>query len=123
MINRMDKVNAQIKREIGTMILMGEINDPRLKFVTITYAQVSKDLRYAKVGFSVLNNNPQEIKEVQQGLNSARGYVRKLIGERIKMRFTPEINFIYDRSLEYSDQINRALEDIKRDQKEDEAGK
>ena len=119
MINRMDKVNAQIKREIGTMILMGEINDPRLKFVTITYAQVSKDLRYAKVGFSVLNNSPQEIKDVQQGLNSARGYVRKLIGERIQMRFTPEINFIYDRSLEYSDQINRALEEIKRDKKED----
>ena len=117
MINRMDKVNAQIKREIGTMILMGEINDPRLKFVTITYAQVSKDLRYARVGFSVLNNNPQEVKDVQQGLNSARGYVRKLIGERIKMRFTPEINFIYDRSLEYSDQINRTLEEIKRENK------
>ena len=117
MINRMEKVNAQIKREIGTMILMGEINDPRLKFVTITYAQVSKDLRYARVGFSVLNNNPQEVKDVQQGLNSARGYVRKLIGERIKMRFTPEINFIYDRSLEYSDQINRTLEEIKRENK------
>ena len=118
-MNRMDKVNAQIKREIGTMILMGEINDPRLKFVTITYAQVSKDLQYAKVGFSILNNTPEEIKNVQQGLNSARGYVRKLIGERVKMRFTPEINFVYDHSMEYSDQIHRTLEEIKREHKED----
>ena len=115
-MNRMDKVNAQIKREISTMILMGDINDPRLKFITITYADVSKDLRYAKVGFSVLNNTPQEIKGVQEGLNSARGYIRKLIGERIQMRYTPEISFHYDHSMEYSDQVHRTLEEIKRDQ-------
>ena len=93
-MNRMDKVNAQIKREISTMILMGDINDPRLKFVTITFADVSKDLRYAKIGYSILNNTLQEIKGVQEGLNSARGYIRKLIGERMKMRFTPEISLI-----------------------------
>ena len=119
-MNRMDKVNAQIKREISTMILMGDINDPRLKFVTITYAQVSKDLRYAKVGFSILNNTPQEIKDVQEGLNSARGYIRKLVGERVKMRYTPEISFMYDHSMEFSDQVHRTLEEIKRSEQNSE---
>ena len=118
-MSRIDKVNAQVKREISNMLLMGDIKDPRLKFVSITEVEVSKDLRHARVKFSVLENDPKNVERVQEGLESARGLVRKLIGERVRMRFTPEINFIYDRTLEYSDKIDRALADIKKIQSDD----
>jgi len=115
---RMEKVNHQIKREIGNMIQYGDINDPRLTFVTITYVDCSKDLRHARVGFSVLSNNRKEIQGVQEGLNSARGFIRKLIGERVRMRYTPEIVFYHDNSLAYSSHIDQALNEIKELEKE-----
>ncbi len=115
---RMEKVNQQIKREIGNMIQYGEINDPRLTFVTITYVECSKDLQHARVGFSVLSNDRKEIQNVQEGLSSARGFVRKLIGQRVRLRYTPEIVFIHDDSLAYSSRIDQTLEDIKKNQNE-----
>ena len=115
---RMEKVNQQIKREIGNMIQYGEINDPRLTFVTITYVECSKDLQHARVGFSVLSNNRKEIQNVQEGLSSARGFVRKLIGQRVRLRYTPEIVFIHDDSLAYSSRIDQTLDEIKKSQKE-----
>ncbi len=117
-MSRMERVNQQIKREIGNMIQYGEINDPRLTFVTITYVECSKDLQHARVGFSVLSNNLKEIQSVQEGLSSARGFVRKLIGQRVRLRYTPEIVFIHDNSLAYSSAIDQTLEDIKKIQKE-----
>lgn len=117
-MSRMERVNQQIKREIGKMIQYGEINDPRLTFVTITYVECSKDLQHARVGFSVLSNNHKEIQSVQEGLSSARGFVRKLIGQRVRLRYTPEIVFIHDNSLAYSSAIDQTLEDIKKIQKE-----
>lgn len=114
----MEKVNQQIKREIGNMIQYGEIKDPRLTFVTITYVECSKDLQHARVGFSVLSNNRKEIQNVQEGLSSARGFVRKLIGQRVRLRYTPEIVFVHDDSLAYSSRIDQTLEEIKKNQKE-----
>ena len=115
---RMEKVNQQIKREIGNMIQYGEISDPRLTFVTITYVDCSKDLQHARVGFSVLSNNRKEIQKVQEGLSSARGFVRKLIGQRVRLRYTPEIIFIHDDTLAYSSMIDQTLDEIKKSQKE-----
>ncbi|MBL8013809.1 MAG: 30S ribosome-binding factor RbfA [Candidatus Omnitrophica bacterium] len=115
---RMEKVNQQIKREIGNMIQYGEINDPRLTFVTITYVECSKDLQHARVGFSVLSNDRKEIQNVQEGLSSARGFVRKLIGQRVRLRYTPEIVFIHDNSLSYASKIDQTLEEIKKMPKE-----
>lgn len=117
-MSRMEKVNQQIKREIGNMIQYGEIKDPRLTFVTITYVECSKDLQHARVGFSVLSNNRKEIQNVQEGLSSARGFVRKLIGQRVRLRYTPEIVFVHDDSLAYSSRIDQTLEEIKKNQKE-----
>lgn len=115
---RMEKVNQQIKREIGNMIQYGDLNDPRLTFVTITYVECSKDLQHARVGFSVFSNDRKEIQSVQEGLSSARGFVRKLIGQRVRLRYTPEIVFIHDDSLSYASKIDDALEEIKKIPKE-----
>lgn len=119
-MSRIERINQVVKEEISN-ILSRELKDPRLKFVTITSVNVARDLRYAKVYFSVLGNAAQ-VEAVQQGLDSARGFVRRLIGQRVRMRYTPEIEFVFDRSLEYSIQIEQALERIKDDDESHSAG-
>ena len=109
-MNRMDKINQRIKREIGEIVLK-ELKDPRLEFVTITQVEVSRDLQHAKVYFSVLGNKEQ-VKKAQAGLESARGFVRKLIGARVRLRYTPEVEFFYDETIEYSARIEAALQEI-----------
>ncbi len=109
-MGRIEKVNQSIKREIGNIVLM-EMKDPRLEFVTITHVEVSKDLQHSKVYFSVLGTNVQ-VKKAQEALDNARGFIRKLIGERIRMRYTPEFQFIFDKSIEYGARIETTLEEI-----------
>jgi ribosome-binding factor A len=111
----MDKLNQLFKRLIGEMILLGEMNDPRIRFVTITYADVSKDLSVAHIGFSVLTDDTGTIKDAQAGLNSASGRVRKLIGERVSTRKTPEIRFVYDDTIATSVRMSRTLDEIKQE--------
>ena len=118
-MNRMDKVNQLFKREISNMILMGEVRDPRLSFISITYVDISKDLSVAHVGFSVLDDNPQSIQNAQAGLNSASGRIRHLIAERVTIRHIPEIRFIYDNSIAYGMKMEKRLEEIRQDREGD----
>ena len=110
-MGRIDKINQAVKEEVGN-IIQKEVKDPRLEFVTITQAEVSRDLQHAKVYFTVLGNT-DKIKEVQDGLDSARGFIRRLVGQRVRMRYTPEIRFIFDQSVEYGMHIEETLERIK----------
>ncbi len=109
-MDRTKRVNEMIKREISVMLLE-EIRDPRLKFVTITDVKVSKDLQHAKVLYSFLGNDRQGVEEA---LEKAKGFIRLLVGQRVVMRYTPEIQFYYDKSIEHSDRIEQTLEEIKR---------
>jgi ribosome-binding factor A len=116
----MEKLNQLFKRLIGEMLLLGEISDPRVHFVTITFADVSKDLSVAHIGFSVLSDDPRSIKEAQDGLDSAHGRVRRLIGERVTIRRIPEIKFVYDDTISKSVSMSRTLEDIRREREAQE---
>ena len=110
-MGRIDKINQQMKREIS-LILQRDLADPRFELVTIMNADVSRDLRHAKVYFSVLG--PQmKIHDAQRAFDDARGKIRKYIGERMKMRFTPELLFVYDDSLEMSERIEKTLREIR----------
>jgi len=108
---RHDKVAEAIKKEVS-VILHDELKDPRLGFVTITRVELTQDLRYAKIFFSVLGDDAA-YKKTGEALNSALGFVRRLIAQRIRLRFTPEIAFKEDRSVEYSIKIQEALDEIK----------
>ena len=108
---RIDRINQTMKREISS-ILQAEVKDPRLQFVTINQVEVSRDLQHARVYFSILGD-PSQTEKVEEGLNSARGFVRKLVGQRVRMRYTPEIEFVFDRSVEYGARIEETLEDIR----------
>jgi len=109
-MGRIEKVNQQIKKEIS-IILQRDMADPRFEFVSITQVDVSRDLRSARVLFSVLGDS-RRAQAVQQGLDGARGMIRKLIGQRINIRYTPELSFFYDNSISYSDRIEKTLQEI-----------
>ena len=114
-MGRIDKINQAIRKEIGNIVQF-ELKDPRLEFITITQVEVTKDLQHAKVYFSFLGD-ASKMSEIQKGLNSARGFVRKLVGQRVKLRYTPEIDFIFDESIEYSIHIDQTIERIKNELK------
>lgn len=108
---RSDRIAQAIRREVS-LIIHDELRDPRLGFVTVMQVKVTDDLREARISFSVLGND-EERKKTAQALDSASGFVRKLIGERIPLRFVPEISFKEDRSSEYAAKIEEVLNQIK----------
>jgi len=109
-LGRIEKINQQVKREIG-MILQQEMGDPRLQFVTITSVEVSKDLRSARIGFSVLGD-PSQVQAAQNALDRARGIIRKLLGQRMDIRHIPELFFTYDESIRLGVRIEETLKEI-----------
>ena len=111
---RIEKVNELIRRELGKMILFGEINDPRVRLVTILSVDVSRDLQHARVRFSVLSDDAQDVQNAAEGLDRSRGYIRKLIGQRVVLRYTPEFQFIHDRSIQFAAQVDETLAEIKK---------
>ena len=110
---RIEKLQELIKQETSKMLLY-DIKDPRIGFVTVTDVEMTGDLREAKIFVSIMGNEEQ-IKDTMQGLQSALGFVRREIGKRIRLRFTPEISFAPDKSLDYSEHIQKILLQIERE--------
>ena len=111
---RIEKINSSIKRELANIILLGEVRDPRISFVTIINVDVSKDLQHARVRFSVLADTPEKITAAVDGFESCRGYIRKLISQRLALRYTPEFQFIYDKGIKHAAEVDKVLEEIKK---------
>ena len=109
---RADRVSDLLKKEIAQMLLR-EIKDPRIGFVTITDVEVSNDLRFARVFFSIVGSE-KELEETIKGLNSASGFIKKKLGKRLRMRYIPNIIFRLDTSLEYGNRISKVLRDLNR---------
>ncbi|WP_295163690.1 30S ribosome-binding factor RbfA [Selenomonas sp. F0473] len=107
---RVEKVRELMKQEISDIILH-DLKDPRIGFVTVTSVSCTEDLREAKIYVSVMGDE-QSVRDTLAGLGRALGFVRREIGRRIRLRFTPEISFALDTSLEYSDRIRRILDTI-----------
>jgi len=110
-MSRRDRVAGTLKKEVSN-IIHTELKDPRLGFITVTRVELTEDLRYARIFFSVLGKE-EEHKKTTEALDSALGFIRRLIGQRIKLRFVPEIVFQEDRSSEYSIRIEEILKEIK----------
>ena len=109
-MSRAEKVAEAIRQEVST-IVHDELNDPRLGFVTIIRVELSADLRNATIFFSVLGSAEAHVKTLK-ALESAIGFIRKLVTKRLGLRFAPEIIFRYDRSSEYSVRIEEVLNEI-----------
>ena len=109
---RPERVQEALRQEISRVALE-EIKDPRIGFLTITKVELTKDLRYAKVYFSVLGGAKEKALALK-GLNSAKGYIKGMVADRIKLRLVPEISFRIDESIEHTKEIYDLFERIKK---------
>lgn len=108
MVDRINRISEEVKREVSN-IIHNEIKDPRLPgMVSVVAANVTKDLRYAKIYVSVLGSE-EEKKNAMEALKSAAGFIRREIGHRIKLRYTPEIHFELDTSIEHGAYISKLI--------------
>lgn len=110
-MSRAERVAQALKKEVGS-IIHDELKDPRIGFVTVTRVELTQDLQYAKIFFSVLGTEKEQL-DSKQALESAVGFIKRQIGRRIKLRLVPEIRFIQDKSGEYSIHIQQELDKIK----------
>jgi ribosome-binding factor A len=110
---RAERLAEQIKEEVS-LIIAGEVEDPRVGFVTVTDAKLTPDLRYAKIYVSVLGTEA-EVKESLAALKHAAGFIRTQLGAVLRMRRTPELHFVYDETIETAARIEELLsEEVKK---------
>ncbi len=107
---RLTRVGETIREELSAMLLR-DLKDPRIGFVTITDVVMSPDLRQAKVYFSRIGTEAER-DESLQGLRAAAGFMRRELGHRLALKFAPELRFYYDESLETGSRIDRLLREI-----------
>src|SRR3989441_3273155 len=109
--HRADQVGAQVREEI-MQIIRRDLKDPRIGFVSITGVRMSPDLRLARVSISVLGDETEQ-KDTLAGLRSATGLIRHELGRRLEnLKFSPEIRFELDPSIEYSVHISELLKEV-----------
>ncbi|MBX7115015.1 MAG: 30S ribosome-binding factor RbfA [Myxococcaceae bacterium] len=109
---RVERVGQEIQAAVADIFARGMLRDPRVGFITITGVKVSPDLRVAKVFYSSLGTDEQRA-ETQAGLEAAKGFVRREVTSRLKLRVSPEIYFAFDGSLQEGDKIERLLKKVK----------
>ena len=107
---RIDKINEEVRRELANIIR--ELKDARIPMMTsVVSVSVTNDLRYAKAYISVMGDEAAQKKAIE-GLKSAAGYVRREMGRRVDLRYTPEFIFELDRSIEHGAHIEKLLRDV-----------
>jgi ribosome-binding factor A len=111
MRRRTERLNHLLRQEI-TELLQREAKDPRLSaMVSVTRVSVSSDLRYAKVFISVLGTE-EEKKGVLAGLHAASGFLRRGLSSRLSMRYTPELSFSYDDTMEQAGKVLQLIQQV-----------
>ncbi len=115
---RLNRVAEAIKEEVAR-ILQHELKDPRIGFVTVTRVDLTADLEHATVYFSLLEAGGRggSAQATEAGLKSAAGFIRKLIGERLRIRVTPEISFRLDPTVAEGIRISKLLGGLKEEGK------
>lgn len=108
--NRMSKVDEEIKRELS-VIISQDLKNPNITgLISVTKVKTSPDLKNAKVYVSILNSKSK--KNTMQGLKNASGFIRSELARRIVLRYTPELTFEIDDSMEYGAKIDNILKEI-----------
>lgn len=106
---RRGRINDEVQKELA--LILREVKDPRLTnaFISVTAAEVTPDLKFAKVYYSAMQGDK---KEVAQGLKSSSGYIRRQLAQRLNLRMTPELSFCEDHSIEHGAHISKLLNSI-----------
>jgi ribosome-binding factor A len=108
--SRPERVADQIRAEVTTMIAR-ELHDPGVGFVTVTRVQVSPDLQHARVYYTSLGD-AEARKNTARALDRASGFMRRQIGQRLRLRRAPEIHFEFDQSIGHQDRVEQILNEI-----------
>ncbi len=106
---KIERINHLYQEEISK-IIMTEIKDQAIKFVVITDVDTTNDLSFSKVYYRILNETDE--KKTQEALEKAASFIRMKLAERVEIRHTPELKFIYDTSIDYGDHIETIIEKI-----------
>lgn len=106
-----DRIASNLVKEIS-YILMMEVKDPDLKFVTITDCHLAPDLSFAKIYYTVLD---KDINETTKALKEAAGFIRHELMDRVDIRYIPELEFVYDESIEYGKKIENIIDKLHED--------
>ena len=116
--NRLGRINEELQRELSNLIRT--LKDPRVQqsMVSVTKVEATGDLRYAKVYISVLDKSKS--KDTLKGLRSAGGFLRREIGSRLQLRYTPELVFEEDDSIAYGARMFELLRNLDKPKQEDE---
>lgn len=118
--NRLSRINDEIMKELS-QIIRAELKDPRIGAMTsVIRTETTQDLKYCKVFVSVLGDE-KEKESVMQGLENAGGFIRRLIAQRINLRYTPELRFKLDESAEYAIHMDELFSKISREREERDA--
>lgn len=118
--NRLSRINDEILKELS-QIIRGELKDPRIGAMTsVIRVETTQDLKYCKVFVSVLGDE-KEKESVMKGLKNAAGFIRRLIAQRINLRYTPEMIFKLDESAEYAIRMDQLINQIAKEREEREA--
>jgi ribosome-binding factor A len=115
MSQRAEKVAGEIREVIGEMVVRGAIKDPRVRdagLITITYVRMTGDLRQARVFFTVHGADDAGLEKVRVGLQSAAGFMRRQVGERLRLKSTPGLDFEIDRVLDQEAHIEQLLREV-----------
>jgi ribosome-binding factor A len=110
MSRRLERVAGEIRAEVAR-IVGGELKDPRLGFVTVTRVAVSPDLHSARVYVGVLGDESVRRRGLD-ALQHAAGFIRRAVGQRLRLRYTPEIRFAYDEGLDATERVARLLDEM-----------
>lgn len=102
---------AEAIREVVSMAILTELRDPRIQHVTVTYVEVSPDMRHAKVNVSVMGDEKQQ-QLTLRGLENASGFLQQKVGQRIDTRYTPRLRFVLDKGVKHSIEVARILHDV-----------
>ena len=110
--NRIDRISEEVRREVDR-IIREELSDPRIAGTfSVTHADVTRDLRHAKIYVSVLEDDKRE--GMMKALKSAAGYIRRALGQNIIIRYSPELTFVSDENIAYGVHIAKVLADARR---------
>lgn len=104
---KIERINDNLQEAISYIIFQ-EVKNPNIKFVTITAVNTTNDLSYAKVYFTTLGDK----KETLKALKSAKGFIRNELKEKVELRNIPELEFVYDESIEYGQRIEEKIKEI-----------
>lgn len=110
---------ASAIREVVGMAILTELRDPRIENVTVTYVEISGDMRNAKVYVSIMGDEKQQ-ELCMHGLRNAVGYLQKRVGDRIDTRYTPRLNFVLDKGVKNAFKVEEILNEVLPRETEDE---